>query len=211
MTRSRPANAPARPTLPMRSKSTRGELASAAWAHIASRKAVIMRGEHDLHAIACWGGVSCTTRERRDKRVRYEARGQGVEWLATRHQRARYSTFAYVSNSHTRYIHQRLHRFKCCSTNLVVYNVNPQRSTNTSSFLCPGDNLELFSMNKLALSTSSQCKIGLCEDLNQYCLSGTPGLGWHVSRSQDRYPVVGCGGPAGLRVASVLASSARRR
>lgn len=122
--------------------------------------------------------------------------------VATRHQRARYSTFAYVSNSHTRYIHQRLHRFKCCSTNLVVYNVNPQRSTNTSSFLCPGDNLELFSMNKLALSTSSQCKIGLCEDLNQYCLSGTPGLGWHVSRSQDRYPVVGCGGPAGLRVAS---------
>lgn len=81
VTRSRPANAPARPTLPMRSKSTRGELASAAWAHIASRKAVIMRGEHDLHAIACWGGVSCTTRERRDKRVRYEARGQGVEWL----------------------------------------------------------------------------------------------------------------------------------
>lgn len=81
VTRSRPANAPARPTLPIRSKSTRGVLARAAWAQIARKKAVMSR-EHDLrrdlHAIACWGGVSCTMRGRDKRRVRNA--------LATRHQ-----------------------------------------------------------------------------------------------------------------------------
>lgn len=81
VTRSRPANAPARPTLPIRSKSTRGVLARAAWAQIARKKAVMSR-EHDLrrdlHAIACWGGVSCTMRGRDKRRVRNA--------LASRHQ-----------------------------------------------------------------------------------------------------------------------------
>lgn len=36
--KSRPANAPARPTLPMRSKSTRGELAIATWGKTSIRR-----------------------------------------------------------------------------------------------------------------------------------------------------------------------------
>ena len=63
--KSRPANAPARPTLPMRSKSTRGVLARAAWTKRGRRASVGRVRRRDLHAMvrrhsACWGGVYCT-------------------------------------------------------------------------------------------------------------------------------------------------------